>query len=528
MKIQVLKKARQKSRSPIRARIWSKCCPRPRRSSRDDNLATKGHTDEDSRASRTPASKVRVSDPCPYLGGDPARGREEVTAAAATLAAAGRAIHRGVAGNRRFDACYASCERSAVHRCRDAAACAACGGDARRRPSSEPLAVRIGRSLPKSGRSPLVDLAGVFSSEPLVAAAWDGRPVFRLAESLVESDGWPAPDGHAAAATSASTTGVRHGAGRARPSGEEGRRAAAGDRRPRWRSTIGACSSRLQQGRRRSSREDLARCIVDSNEPERIGLAHRPVQARLAPSRWCSNDSTSYYRGSPRIERIEMHAVRHASGGLDGHDAAARSNVLHEVNRDVDRVPRSRRRHPRLPVAPALLHRARLQHAPSDAEARARCGVAHQRGDRPRRDRSQGDARPRTGRRRSVLAVSLGLHAAAFPVAFNPEAARARLDAAGLAGARRHARHQMASRFQFTCLFSTEDASSSASPCWCNGSCTPSASTCRSSRCSSRSCAALDIGRLRGVPSRDGQRPLVRLGLSLLALARPGPADRFR
>jgi hypothetical protein len=57
-----------------------------------------------------------------------------------------------------------------------AAACAACTGDARRGAPSEPLAIKIGTFLPKSGGSSLIDLAGMFSSEPLVAAAWDGRP----------------------------------------------------------------------------------------------------------------------------------------------------------------------------------------------------------------------------------------------------------------------------------------------------------------------------------------------------------------
>ena len=33
-----------------------------------------------------------------------------------------------------------------------------------------------------------VELAGLFTSEPLVAAAWDGRPAYRLAESVSESD----------------------------------------------------------------------------------------------------------------------------------------------------------------------------------------------------------------------------------------------------------------------------------------------------------------------------------------------------
>ena len=32
------------------------------------------------------------------------------------------------------------------------------------------------------------ELIGLFTSEPLVAAAWDGRPAYRLAQAVTESD----------------------------------------------------------------------------------------------------------------------------------------------------------------------------------------------------------------------------------------------------------------------------------------------------------------------------------------------------
>jgi peptide/nickel transport system substrate-binding protein len=66
----------------------------------------------------------------------------------------------------------------------------ACTGDARRdalRPAS-PVVVRIGTFVPKLSSSPTMNLAGLFSGEPLVAVEWNGRPVNRLADSVVESD----------------------------------------------------------------------------------------------------------------------------------------------------------------------------------------------------------------------------------------------------------------------------------------------------------------------------------------------------
>ena len=253
----------------------------------------------------------------PVSGGDPARGREEVTAAAATLAAPAAPFNRGVAGNRRF--MPATLVRaSAVIVAAIAAACAACGGDARGVPSSEPLWSGSARSCRSQARSPLVDLAGVFSSEPLVAAAWDGRPVFRLAESLVESE-----DGRQLTVTLRSdirfhTGDPDHGSGRARPSGEEGFGACR-----RFAGLVALDDRRLQFSLHKASSvkpEDLSTMLVDSNEPDRIGLRTGPFRLVSTEPR-CSNDSTATTRGA--LGRADGDGrVPDASCGVDGHDAA--------------------------------------------------------------------------------------------------------------------------------------------------------------------------------------------------------------
>ena len=142
MKIQVLKKASGKARRlPIRARISSRCRPRRRRSS---------------------AGALHWRPAAP--------------------------VSRRVA----VDHAYVRYPRPSVRllRCRAWRRCvAACSGDARRGGSSEPLTVKIGTFVPKSVMpTGAKELVGLFTSEPLVAAAWDGRPVYRLAESVVESD----------------------------------------------------------------------------------------------------------------------------------------------------------------------------------------------------------------------------------------------------------------------------------------------------------------------------------------------------
>ena len=317
----------------------------------------------------------------PVSGGDPTRGGEEVTAAAATLAAPAAPFNRGVAGNRRF--MPATLVRaSAVIVAAMAAACAACGGDARGVSSSEPLVVRIGTFLPKSGRSPLVDLAGVFSSEPLVAAAWDGRPVFRLAESLVESE-----DGRQLTVTLRSDIRFHTGDLITAPVVRDllAKKVSA---LPEIAGLVALDDRRLQFSLHKASSvkpEDLQH---DARRQQRTGTdraAHRPLQARLHRA-----DGVRTIRRllpGETIGRADGDArVPDASCGVDGHDAAG-SEFPPRGQPRRHRLRRRRRRHPRLPVAQALLHRAGLQHAPSGAEAPRGAG-RHQRGARSQRARS--------------------------------------------------------------------------------------------------------------------------------------------
>jgi peptide/nickel transport system substrate-binding protein len=78
----------------------------------------------------------------------------------------------------------ASCARaSACIIAAFAAVATACSGDARRTAPDELPVVRIGTFLAQG----VSFIAGVLSAEPLIAVGWDGRPVYRLAESAAES-----------------------------------------------------------------------------------------------------------------------------------------------------------------------------------------------------------------------------------------------------------------------------------------------------------------------------------------------------
>ena len=70
-----------------------------------------------------------------------------------------------------------------------AALVAACTADARRAapPPAGPIEVRIGTFLPAVPQgNPTMALAGFLTAEPLVTVTWDGRAVFRLIESVEE------------------------------------------------------------------------------------------------------------------------------------------------------------------------------------------------------------------------------------------------------------------------------------------------------------------------------------------------------
>jgi peptide/nickel transport system substrate-binding protein len=326
-----------------------------------------------------------------------------------------------------------------------AAACAACGGDARRVSSSEPLAVKIGTFLPKSGRSPLVDLAGMFSSEPLVAAAWDGRPVFRLAESLVESE-----DGLQLTVTLRSDVRFHTGDPITAPVVRDllAKKTAV---LPEIAGIVALDDRRLQFSLHKASSvkpEDLSTMLVDSNERERIGL-------RTGPFRLVSSEPMvlerfdGYYQGKPSVERMELREYsthRAAWTGMMRREV----NFLHEVSRDaIDFVEAGGdiRAYPLLrPYYTALVFSMRHP-VLKRREVRVAINEALDRNELVR-NAMRGHGRIAEG---PFWPYHWAYPQGRFPVAFNPEAAKLRLEASGLQVSTGSA-HQMPARFAFTCL----------------------------------------------------------------------------
>ena len=132
----------------------------------------------------------------PVSGGNPARGGEEVAAAAATLAAPAAPFNRGVAGDRAY-VCSSTSEPRlcSLQRWRRPVPPAAATLGAFRPPGRS--TVEIGTFLPKSGRSPLV---GSRRHVQLGAAGRRGvgRPAGIQARRVAGGiGGRPAVDGHA-------------------------------------------------------------------------------------------------------------------------------------------------------------------------------------------------------------------------------------------------------------------------------------------------------------------------------------------
>jgi peptide/nickel transport system substrate-binding protein len=326
-----------------------------------------------------------------------------------------------------------------------AAACAACGGDDTVVPPSEPLAVKIGTFLPKSGRSPLVDLAGVFSSEPLVGAAWDGRPAFRLAESLVESE-----DGRQLTLTLRSDVRFHNGDAITAPVvrdllakkisalSEIAGIAALDDRRLQF--SLHKASS--------VKPEDLSTMLVDSNDPDRLGLRTGPFKV-VSTEPMVLERFDGYYQGKPSVERVELREYpthRAAWTGMMRREV----NFLHEVSRDaIDFVEAGGdiRAYPLLrPFYTALVFG--MGHPVlKRREVRVAINEAIDRNELVR-NAMRGHGRIAEG---PFWPYHWAYPEGRFPVAFNPEAAKLRLDAAGLKVGARHPQ-QMPSRFAFTCL----------------------------------------------------------------------------
>jgi peptide/nickel transport system substrate-binding protein len=325
-----------------------------------------------------------------------------------------------------------------------------CDSEARRGVPAEPLTVKIGMFSTK--RTASLDVAGLFTSEPLVAAAWNGRPVFKLAESIVED----AKDQRKWTVTLRSD--VRFHSGElitapvvralmlhkiARNAPEIADIAALDDRRLLI--TLHKASS--------MKHEDLSTVQIDQGDEGNLGL-------RTGPFKLTSSQPTvleafnEYYQGRPAVQRLEIQQY-------PTHRAAwsvmmrGEVNFLHEVSRDqIEFVETSGdiRAYPLLrPYYTALVFNTRHQ-VLRRREARVAINEAVDREELVKNG-MRGHGRVAEG---PFWPYHWAYPLGRFPVAFNPEAAKLRLDGAGLR-VRPSRVGRMPARFAFSCLILAGD-----------------------------------------------------------------------
>ena len=171
MKIQIVKKANAKTRSTDPARTWSKCPPKPRKITATSRRATgdimkiqvlkrarqhpkhRIHAPISSRCRRRP----RRNDPTRYTGALTAPVAQWRSASAWPLSAPERL----------------PASLQSWRRCLPRPVAETLGTEG----SADPLTVKIGTFVPKAAMpNRTKELIGLFTFEPLVAAAWDGRP----------------------------------------------------------------------------------------------------------------------------------------------------------------------------------------------------------------------------------------------------------------------------------------------------------------------------------------------------------------
>jgi peptide/nickel transport system substrate-binding protein len=326
-----------------------------------------------------------------------------------------------------------------------AAAASACTGDARPAVPDNPPIVHLGTFGAAGGR-----LADLLSREPLVAVGWDGRPAYRLAESAAES-----PDG------SVLTFQLR----------------------PNARFHTGEPVTPEQVRRLLMLKADLMKeasgieitgertFIIRLRQPHSLKLVNlsdytihddSDLRLRTGPFKVSSLSPTAtldrfeqYYLGQPTVARVVIHEY-------PTHRAAwtammrGEVNFLHEVSRDaIDFLEAGGtiRAYPMLrpyyvPLVFNLKHpilrRKEVRVALSEAIDREE--VVHN-GMRGHGQVAEGPFWP------YHWAYMQGRYAAAH----NPEAARLRLEGAGLA-VRRANPQAMPARFAFTCLIRQGDA----------------------------------------------------------------------
>ena len=324
-----------------------------------------------------------------------------------------------------------------------AAVMSACDGDARRAAPSDVAEVRIGTFTGGAG-----GIANLLASEPLIAVGWDGRPERRLAESAT-----PSEDGLALTVKLKPNVKFHTGevvtAGRVRElllkkslMSEVRRIDVPGD-----------LSLVIQLKRPHSIKPaDLSEAPIDDDE--RPQLRTGPFKIVAPPPVAELEAYSEYHNGLAAVPRVK---IREYPNHRMAWTAMMRGevNFLHEVNRDsiefietgghVQAYPLLRPyviplvfnlKHP-------VLRRREVRIAINEAIDRAEI-VSN--GMRGHGEPAEGPFWPHH------WAYSHGRHS--FP--FNPEAARLRLDAAGLKI--RSDPPRMPSRFRFRCILSSNDA----------------------------------------------------------------------
>jgi peptide/nickel transport system substrate-binding protein len=336
-----------------------------------------------------------------------------------------------------------------------AAFAVACSSDARRvalhRSDAE---IDIGTFLPKIGKaSPSMSLAALFSAEPLVAVEWDGRPTNRLTESVVESE-----DGETLTVTLKPDVTFHSGepvtAGRVRElilpkvkllAEQDVANVVADDG-----------SRRITFHLRRPyalKPADLSSFVIDDDT--RLGLRTGPFRITSAGPSVVMEPYRNYHLGAPpavkKITINEYPTHRAAWSAM----LRGQVNFLHEVNRDAIEFVRTGGRmtpYPLLrPFYSALVFN--LRHP---VLRRREVRVALNEGI----DRNEVLNNGMAGHGEVAEGPFWPRHWAyprgRLPVSHNPEAARVRLDAAGLK-VRRGSANEMPSRLSFTCLLPLGD-----------------------------------------------------------------------
>jgi ABC-type transport system substrate-binding protein len=325
------------------------------------------------------------------------------------------------------------------------AAVAGCGGDARRPVSPGIPEIRIGTFTGLSG-----GIGSLLSTEPLVSVGWDGRPVYRLAESVIAS-----ADG--LALTVNLRQGVRFHTGESVTAPRVRELLTI---KPRFMSEVdgidvdGERTLIVRLKRPHSIKaEDLSEApIDDDNRPQLRTGAFKVVST--GPTAVLQSFA-DYYQGAPSVSRVE---IKEYPNHRSAWTAMMRQevNFLHEVNReaiefleaggDIQAYPLLRPY-----VVPLVFN---LKHPILQRqEVRVALNEAIDR-DEVVRNGMRGHGEPAEGPFwPHHWAYSPGRHM----VPFNPEAARLRLDAAGLKVVDDGADH-MPSRFRFRCILRSNDA----------------------------------------------------------------------